>query len=212
MWAEADAGIMAALRGRPVTAIAAHERRRRLLPRLATVAAIGLVDSLIWRTPMPRMIFALCDEAAHAATAALILSNWRTVRATEPPRDFVAATLAAAVLIDLDHVPHELFGSAVLTEGTNRPYGHTALTVALAAAAAVSQRNGRGRRLASAVGLGVALHLVRDVGTGGAPLLWPLGRRTVSYPYPVYLALLLAAAAAPAVPGRGSRLRVAPAE
>jgi hypothetical protein len=49
------------------------------------------------------------------------------------------------------------------------------------------------------VALGVALHLLRDLPTGGAPLLWPLARWPVGYPYPVYLCLLLAAAVMPAV-------------
>jgi len=188
-------------------AVAARQGRRRgghrlagvLLPRLAAVAAVGLIDATIWRTPMPRGVFGLCDETAHAATAALLLAAWPALRRSPLSRDVLLAALAAAVLIDLDHVPSELFGSRILTDGTNRPYGHAALTVAVAALAGCLLRHRRAGRVAWGVAIGVALHLVRDMPTGGAPLWWPVARWPVDYPYPVYLGLLLAAAAAPAV-------------
>ncbi len=176
-----------------------RRRRSRAALGLAAVglAAVGLVlaiDATIWDRPVPRLLFGVLDESGHVATAALLLSAWATTSTRGLSRTFVVTALSSAILIDLDHIPNELFGTTILMRDTYRPYGHTMLTVAVAAACALVLRGARGNRMARAVAVGVLLHLLRDMATGGVPLLWPLERWTVAYPYPIYVALLTAAA------------------
>ncbi len=177
-------------------ALAHHPRRWRTAAGFAGIAGISLieaVDALIWDRPLSRPVLGACDESAHLATAGILLSAWAANRTRTPSGEFVAAALGSAVLLDLDHVPRDLFGSTVLTRGTHRPYGHSLLTVLAAAAGSRLLRTARGRSIASGIAAGTALHLVRDLATGGVPLLWPLTRRTVKVPYPGYVALLAAA-------------------
>jgi inner membrane protein len=173
----------------------------RRTPRLAAVLAIVLIDSFIWWSPIPRPVFGALDELGHLTTAALLLSAWRPLPAFR--WRFLAATLAASVLIDIDHIPSEVFHSEVLTAGTYRPYGHTLLVI-LVIAGLSRVLPARWRPIAAGIAAGFCLHLVRDLATGGASLLWPVGDWTVWYPYPGYLALLVFAALRPAgQPARG---------
>jgi inner membrane protein len=81
-----------------------------------------------------------------------------------------------------------------------RPVTHCLLTPAVLAAAAGLTR-GRVRTVLGGLALGVCLHFVRDLATGGTgvPLLWPADRHSdVRVPYAAYLAVLAAAAVAAA--------------
>jgi inner membrane protein len=151
---------------------------------LATVLA---ADGLLYLLNPPYPALGLIDEPAHLATAALIVLVLG-VR----DRTLAVTALVAAVAIDLDHLPQEL-GVDLLTEHTTRPVTHSlaGLVVITAVAAAVSRR----RAVAAGVALGIAAHLVRDLGTGGGvPLLWPMTNREIEVPYVLYAALLAALA------------------
>jgi inner membrane protein len=52
----------------------------------------------------------------------------------------------------------------------------------------------RGRTVLAALAAGVALHLLRDLGTGpGVPLLWPVSGASVLVPHSCYLGVLAVA-------------------
>jgi inner membrane protein len=153
---------------------------------LGAVVALDLVGSAISTGTVGR---GMLDEPAHLLTAALILSAM--------PRSSVRQwwwwALAGSVVIDIDHLPLYTFAPQFSVAG-GRPPTHSIATVAalLVLGAMIP------RLRAPLVGLaaGVCLHLFRDVATGpGAPLLWPLSDIAVQLPYPVYLALVTAAAA-----------------
>ena len=170
---------------------------RHRWPRLLVAVGIIAADAVMWRLPLPRVVLGAADELCHLGTAGLIVLVSR-VMLGEPRRLRLAAALAAAVLIDIDHLPRELFGVDVVTAGTARPYGHSALAILLACALALAlRRSATASSVAWGTALGIALHLVRDMPTGGVPLGWPVSATTVSYPYPVYALVLLIAAAWP---------------
>jgi inner membrane protein len=129
---------------------------------------------------------ALLDEPAHLLTAWLLLSVLPLRRRVPWPW-----ALVGAVAIDVDHVPLYLWHVGTATEN-GRPVTHGLLTLLALAAAALGVR----RLRVPLLGLvcGVALHLVRDLGTGpGVPLVWPLSDASVLVPYAWYVALLAAA-------------------
>lgn len=172
---------------------------------LAALAAVGTVDIALTWLPPPTGWNAvpdgLLDEIAHLATAAIAL----TALFRGANRVIVRTALLASVLIDVDHVPLQLFGTDVLNHGSSRPYSHSLITIVAALAFASLLRSSR-RQIALGVALGVGLHLVRDVATaGGVMLLWPLTTASLRAPYAVYAAALVAlVAVAVSAPRRGS--------
>ena len=146
------------------------------------------VDALLMRFSPPLALAALVDELAHVITALLVLGALRR-RLTQP---FAVGILLGAVLIDVDHLPLVL-GWDFLTRGTNRPYTHSLLAVGLTGLGAWVLTE-RSRRIALGAAFGLAMHLVRDMATGGAPLYWPVAADRVTMPYGVYSVLLMAAA------------------
>jgi hypothetical protein len=189
----------------PAAAIRSPGTGARSLIGFLAVAAILALDAWIWRVPVPRWALGAGDETAHLITAALALSAWYSIRRTRPPREFLASALVFAVLIDTDHVPGEIFHNEVISRGTYRPYGHTLLVVAALVVAAALAPKGRARHAMRGIGVGVALHLLRDLPTGGIPMFWPIVDQTVRYPYYMYIAMLLVAAAAPLAMARPKR-------
>src|SRR4051812_534468 len=131
---------------------------------------------------------AALDEPAHLATAALLLAAAGTLRQSRA----VLFALTASVAIDADHLP--LYAGAPMG-AQGRPPTHSLVTPIVLAVAGLAVRRWRSELLGCAVGVG--LHLVRDIATGpGIPLAWPITGRAFEVPYPAYLALLVAAAAA----------------
>jgi membrane-bound metal-dependent hydrolase YbcI (DUF457 family) len=149
----------------------------------------------------PRLREAILDESAHVLTGLLLLKAAGIAGGL--PALPVLPVLAGAVLIDLDHVPMEL-GLNTITRGTNRPYSHSLLTVGCVLAVAVVAGAGA-RRVALAVAFGIGTHLLRDLATGGVPLVWPWLARRESIGYGVYLGVLLVSAAWVAWTGRSGR-------
>jgi inner membrane protein len=135
------------------------------------------------------------------ATAALVL--------VAAPRwlgpETAAWALAGSVAIDVDHVPLYAGLDQVAVGENERPFTHSLLTTA---ALLGGSRLAAGRRRTALAGLaaGTLLHFVRDVGTGpGAPLLWPLYRRSLRIPYAAYLAPVAVAALVRAFAGPAGR-------
>jgi inner membrane protein len=127
------------------------------------------------------------DEIAHLMTALLVL--WALgQRACER---FMLPALIASVAIDLDHVPAQL-GFYGFTEGTPRPYTHSALTIAVVVAVAVVWR--RRRDVMLGIALGLALHFVRDLAESdaGVALLWPWSDHAFTISHRGYLAAVAA--------------------
>jgi beta-glucanase (GH16 family) len=122
------------------------------------------------------------DELAHLLTGALVLAALRGV----VDRGFAIGLLVASVLIDVDHVPG-LLGHDWITRGTDRPYTHCLLMIAVVGLAAVGWRGRRSLLLGATLGIGV--HLVRDLAesASGVPLAWPLSLRSFTLPHWTYL-------------------------
>ena len=156
---------------------------------LGSIAAIDVVRaSRNWPVP----VVAGLDWPAHLITAGLVLGA--LPRRLGP--EVAAWALAGSVAIDLDHLPLYLGFRSAVTENGGRPMTHSLTTAAALLGAAVPAR-GRARRVLAGLGVGVLLHLVRDIGTGGVPLLWPFRRGTVRVPYGAHFAVLAVAATRP---------------
>ncbi|MBX6341686.1 MAG: metal-dependent hydrolase, partial [Thermomicrobiaceae bacterium] len=119
----------------------------------------------------------LFDGLCHAGTAlAVTLPALPYVR---DPARVLRVAVTSALLIDLDHVvaARSVRLRRCMTMD-QRPASHSALTP-LAGAVLVEWLRPN-EHLGMGVLLGLASHLLRDLGTGGAPLLHP--RRVVSIP------------------------------
>jgi hypothetical protein len=149
---------------------------------------------------------ALMDESAHLATTLTLLGGLAALRGRRPAPAFVLGSVLAGNLIDLDHVP-KILGRPFLTNGTARPYPHSLLTVAAAAALGATGR-GRTAGFLSGVALGVGGHLLRDVSISPAPLAWPFSSRDVRTPRWPYLATLTACAVSAACAAAPPLLRL----
>lgn len=126
------------------------------------------------------------DEFAHLLTTLLFF--WALgPRARER---FLLPALIASVAIDLDHIPGRL-GVGWLTVGTPRPYTHSLQTIAIVFASALVLR--RRRDLLLGVGIGLAIHLLRDMGEGesGVSLVWPISDHSFQYPHGAYVAVMV---------------------
>ena len=132
-------------------------------------------------TPRRGLFDGLCHLGTALAVALPVLPYVRD-RA-----GFLRLALLSAVMIDLDHVAA---ARSVRFERTmtmaHRPASHSLAAPLVCAALAERWRPRRHLGLAALLGLGS--HLLRDLGTGGAPLVRP--SRVVSMPNPVVVFLL----------------------
>ncbi len=157
----------------------------RRLSAVAASAAILLIDVVRTSRHWPLVVEGLLDEPAHLLTAWLVLTALLPAR-YDRLRPWA---LLSAVAVDLDHVPLYLWGVGTATlEG--RPVTHSlAFAALLLGTSAVA---GRLRVPLAGLGLGVLLHLVRDIATGpGVPLVWPVDDASVLVPYAVYAGVLV---------------------
>jgi inner membrane protein len=181
------------------------------------VAVTALVDTRVDWGAFGFLPRALVDEPLHLATAVIALGAYTRWRGRPPGRYAAWGTLAASVLIDLDHLPQE-FGAYTWTDGTPRPYTHALwVIVVLAAIAAVAGRRARAgggvraavtAAAATGAAWGVALHFLRDAATAPIALWWPVSSAGIQVPYLVYLVPLLLLAVVPprrTAPGSGGR-------
>jgi membrane-bound metal-dependent hydrolase YbcI (DUF457 family) len=141
------------------------------------------------------------DETAHFLTGALVLAAVGAYM----DRSFAVGLLAASVLIDLDHVPGRL-GIDWITNGTQRPYTHSLLTVAVGSVAALLWRSRRSLLLG--VILALAFHFLRDMSesrASGVPLLWPWSYHSYTSPHWIYVVSMGAVLVAALGTARGKR-------
>jgi hypothetical protein len=148
---------------------------RRWLATLLTWG-IALIAHRAWSAAPPRSWRrGVSDAASHAASG---LATVLPITGQLPaPGRLLAGALVGSLILDLDHVAaaRSLRLSACMTM-PSRPATHSAAVACLLAL--VTMR--RDRALGLGLGLGLGAHLVRDLATGGAPLLTP--KRSVSVP------------------------------
>jgi inner membrane protein len=131
----------------------------------------------------------LVDWTGHVATGVVL------VALLCPPRRIAAAIIVFSVALDVDHIPLQL-GSDFLTAGTPRPYTHSLLTILIVLAVAGATRS----QIALGAAIGLAGHLLRDLGTGdGIALLWPLSDAGATMPFALYVGILTGLAAVAAL-------------
>lgn len=100
---------------------------------------------------------------------------------------FLRISLLCSVVIDLDHVlAARSFRLTRCMTMEHRPASHSVLTPLIFATLAERWKPEQHMGLAALVGVGS--HLLRDLGTGGAPLLHP--RRIITIPYTAVVVLL----------------------
>ncbi len=153
------------------------------LPAVAAFVTILVLDAVASSRQWPVVLQGLLDEPAHLLTAWLLLtalmpSRWRRL---------TPWALIGSMAIDIDHIPMYLWG--VGTAGDGRPVTHSLAFVLVLVAVGVLVP--RLRIAASGLGVGLLLHLVRDLATGpGVPLLWPVHDSSLLVPHAGYLAAL----------------------
>ncbi len=158
-----------------------------IAPWMFLLLVTGL-DAHVRDTELSVLKEAVVDETAHIATAVIALAGF-------VPR--VAGSMAfgaviGSTAIDVDHLP-AMAGSLILTEGTTRPYTHSLLSVLLAVFLGLVLPSSLQRFMWGVV-VGLISHLLRDMATGGVPLFWPLAMASITIPYHLYLATLIAGA------------------
>lgn len=100
---------------------------------------------------------------------------------------FLRISLLSSVMLDLDHIlAARSFRLTRCMTMDHRPASHSVLTPLIIAALAERWKPEQHFGLAALVGVGS--HLLRDLGTGGAPLLHP--RRIITVPYALVVVLL----------------------
>jgi inner membrane protein len=164
------------------------DRLRPSRPALA-LAALALVGA-DWGSQLAGSSFfpgGPLDELAHLLTTLLVV--WALGhRARER---LMIPALIASVAIDLDHVPQYL-GANWLTAGTPRPYTHALLIIGVVLLAATLWP--RRRTLLIGIGLGLAIHLWRDLAEpgSGVALLWPFSDHSFSLSHTRYVGVMVA--------------------
>jgi inner membrane protein len=169
---------------------------QRALAATGAVALVFAVDALFDSAALSLPAKALLDESAHLATGLLLLGA--LVRRPSPL--LVLGTALGSMGIDVDHIPLVLIHHGDLY-GVPRPTTHSLLTIIVIAGVALLL-TARYRPYALGVAFGIATHLIRDMATGGVPLLWPVSPAFFDLPHSVYTALLLAGALLVAWPAR----------
>jgi len=140
------------------------------------------------RAPEGSLYLALCDGLSHAALG--LVTSLPAARYAPRPKRVLTGALLGALAIDLDHVAaaRSIRLERCMTM-PQRPATHS-LAVAAALTGLVA---GWDRYLGIGLGLGLGSHLVRDLVTGGAPLVHP--RRVVQLREHLAVPLVLGLAA-----------------
>jgi inner membrane protein len=174
--------------GRPLPGTAVRSALVRLALPLLAVAAIVLLD-IAMASRQPVAVKGALDEPAHLLTAWLLLAAVPAYRT----RGVWPWALIGAIAIDMDHIP--LYAWGVLASSSGRPVTHSVLTVMVLAAAALLTRQTPALRLCRpllGLAVGVLLHFVRDLASGGGvPLLWPLLSEGARLPWAVYVGAMV---------------------
>lgn len=159
-------------------------------PSLAVGAIIAAIVTGAWHrrwesaydgTPRRGLFDGLCHLGTALAVSLPILPYVRD------RWGFLRISLLSSVVIDLDHVlaARSLRLTRCMTMD-HRPVSHSVLTPLIFAVLAERWKPEQHVGLAALVGL--SSHLLRDLGTGGAPLLHP--RKIITIPYELVVVLL----------------------
>lgn len=163
---------------------------RWMQPSLAIGAVVAALATGAWHrrwstafegTPRRGLFDGLCHLGTAMAVSLPILPYVRD------RWGFLRISLLSSVIIDLDHVlaARSLRLTRCMTMD-QRPASHSVLTPLIAAVLIERWKPEQHTGLAALVGVGS--HLLRDLGTGGAPLLHP--RRIITIPYALVVVLL----------------------
>lgn len=181
-------------------------RRPTVAWRLAPIGLVLIVlgvDALL-REPLPFVLVALLDEAAHLATTLLVLAGL-SAAGVRLSRWCVLGAVLAGNLVDLDHLP-QYAGLLWLTPSVlERPRTHSVVLILLVLAlSAWSTRRDRPHHLDLGVGAGIGLagHFLRDISGGATPIWWPMSTVPIAIPAWAYMTLLVLCAAGWAIAGR----------
>jgi LexA-binding, inner membrane-associated putative hydrolase len=139
---------------------------------LPAAAVIVAADRELARSDISLFRRALLDESAHIATAVLAVLPLRA----HVNRQFVLGAIAGAVALDVDHVP----GHLGITR-KRRPGTHSLTMLVAVGVLASATRSPVARSRMGGACVGLASHLLRDLYTGGVPLLWPITSRKVGF-------------------------------
>lgn len=163
---------------------------RWMQPALALGAILAAITTTAWHRRWETSYEGstrrgLFDMLCHFGTAlAVSLPILPYVR---DRRGFLRISLLSAIMLDLDHIlaARSLNLNSWMTM-PQRPVSHSVLTPLLVAALAERWKPEQHFGLAAIIGVGS--HLLRDLGTGGAPLIHP--RHIVTIPYEFVVVLL----------------------
>lgn len=163
---------------------------RLMAPLSVSGALISAGLTVVWQrrwaeaaAATPRR--ALFDGLCHVGTALAV--GLPALPHVDNRREFIQAVVAGAILIDLDHIPAAR--STRLDRCMSmpqRPASHSVFAVLALAAAVETLRPGRQAGLGMLLGL--SSHLLRDLATGGAPLIRP--RSVITIPPGAQVVLL----------------------
>lgn len=188
--------IVNGMKGRGLKAVKRLTDSDLMAPLSLGGTALAAVLTVMWQrrwaesqAATPRR--ALFDGLCHIGTALAVALP--ALPRVDNRWGFIRAVIFGAVMIDLDHIPAAR--STRLDRCMSmpqRPPSHSLYTVIALASAVETVRPGR--QLGLGVLLGLISHLLRDLATGGAPLVRP--RSVVTIPASAEVILLCALALA----------------
>lgn len=149
------------------------------------VAGVLISDAVLCRANPGLAIAGALDESAHVATTLLI---GRKIGRHLDTLERVGACMGS-IMIDIDHVPL-LILKRPMESAEDRPVTHSLSTLLVLTLVARTLPD-RPRRFLNGLIAGTISHFVRDLATGGVPLVWPMHRRLIRVPYRAYAALLV---------------------
>ncbi len=163
---------------------------RWMQPSLALGAILAAITTGAWHrrwesayegTPRRGLFDGLCHLGTALAVSMPILPY------VQDRWGFLRISLLSSVVIDLDHIlAARSFRLTRCMTMDHRPASHSVLTPIIFAVLAERWKPKQHVGLAALVG--VSSHLLRDLGTGGAPLLRP--RKIITIPYELVVVLL----------------------
>lgn len=157
--------------------------------RVITVTLIaGILVGLRHLDPSPSphsmLVHGLIDETGHVLTALMLGISIRALRLPIPLWSF----LVGGVVLDGGHILTQI-GATTPIAGSSRDGSHSLAVVALIGL--IGLVDARRANIWLGVALGAMTHLVRDMGTGKVPLLWPAVTTVETTSFHRYLAVMV---------------------
>src|SRR4051812_37329864 len=76
---------------------------------LVLVLLPSVMDAILRIGPWPRWVEAVLDETGHSATTMVLLLGVMAILQRRVSAPLIVAALSGGVLIDVDHIPSEIF-------------------------------------------------------------------------------------------------------